>query len=223
MSQTHLQPALQQRTLSLYGELLCVRGEWGGKLVIAGYPGAAWSGVAAATSLVGAASLVIDSDLPGMKTQFRDGAFDFIVNTLDEALRAIKNEVRQGRPVAIGLMADPTEVLAEAADRGLAASLLLVEPGGEPETYAGVCEAGARVVRAGEESAELREWLRRRGWSGAAIAAGDVSRFVAGLAEWDVRGRWLQQLPEHQRTVRGGAGSVWMTESERAAFTTESR
>ena len=119
------QPALQQRTLRLYGELVCRRESWAGKLVYAGFAGAASTGLAAASSLAGAASLVVDGDANGMKAQFRDGAFDFLINTLDEALRAIKNEIRQGRPIAIGLMAEPESVRAEAVERGLAAELVL--------------------------------------------------------------------------------------------------
>src|ERR1700716_1083263 len=110
MNASAQQPELQQRTLRLYGELWCRRENWSRELVFAAFPGAASSGIAAAASLVGAVSLVVDPDAAMMKMHFRDGAFDFVVNTLDEALRAIKNEIRKGSPLSIGLVAEPKDV-----------------------------------------------------------------------------------------------------------------
>ena len=52
-------------------------------------------------------------------------AFDFVVNSLDEALRTLKNEIRQRRPLAVALLADPDQVTDEAAERGLAPRLIL--------------------------------------------------------------------------------------------------
>jgi len=118
MTTSILQPELQKQTLALYGELLCRRSDWSGQLVMAAFDGAAESGVSAAASLAGAASLVVDADSASIKDHYRDGAFDFVVNTLDEALRAIKNQIRQGQPIAIGLMAEPAAVMAEAEERG---------------------------------------------------------------------------------------------------------
>ncbi len=46
-----------------------------------------------------------------------NGACDFIVNTLDEALRAMKNEIRQRRPLSVGLEGDPEDLLHEILER----------------------------------------------------------------------------------------------------------
>ncbi len=56
----------------------------------------------------------------------RTGELDFVVNTLDEALRTLKNEIRQRRPLSVGLIADTDLALAEIAERGLLPDLLLI-------------------------------------------------------------------------------------------------
>jgi hypothetical protein len=183
MENSLAQPGLQVRTLRLYGELVCRRESWAGKLVVACFDGAAGTGLAAAASLAGAASLTVDGDAARVKAHFRDGAFDFVVNTLDEALRAIKNEVRKGKPIAIGLMAEPEAVRTEMVERGVVADF---------------------EIRGGEEgeSVELKGWLEERGW---------MLRELDGAGFEDaVRGRWMEWLPVHQRSVRGGVRWGWL-------------
>lgn len=181
------QPELQRRTLRLYGELLCRRENWAGKLVVACFGGAAGVGFGAAASLAGAASLTVDADGAGMKAHFRDGGFDFLVNTLDEALRALKNEVRKGRAIAIGLIGEPLAVQAEMDERGVQADFAL---------------------RAGNAlSEELQGWLRERGWAEREVGA-------EAAFEDAVRSRWMRELAKHQRSVRGGLRWVWLTPDE---------
>ena len=209
------QPELQLRTLRLYGELLCRREHWSRQLVLAAFPGVSRTGLAAAASLAGAVSLVIDSDTATTKMHFRDGAFDFIVNTLDEALRAIKNEIRQGHPLAIGLMAEPRVMLAEAADRGLAAAFVLTElnDADDPLTSSLGTSDVARVAF-GEPTAELNGWLSRRGWS-----AAELSSPTFDLPPDDrARQKWLRDLPSHQRSVRQSKRWIWLTDAERSAI-----
>ena len=173
--------------------------DWVGQLVLAAFDGAAQSGLSAAASLAGAASLTVDSDATSVKAHFRDGAFDFVVNTLDEALRAIKNQVRQGQPIAIGLMAEPEVVLVEAEARGLAASFVL----------------GASTL----VSKEYEAWLAERRWFAAEFAASDVRSYSDLLPDDDaLRRRWLRQLPTYQRSVRLGARWAWVSAEELTSF-----
>jgi hypothetical protein len=183
MEETLAQPELQLRTLRWYGELLCRRETWAGKLVVACFEGAAGCGFAPAASLAGAASLTVDGDAARVKAHFRDGAFDFAVNTLDEAVRTIKNEVRKGRPIAIGLMASPGAVRDEMEERGVAADF-------------GVAGEGDL------KSAEFVSWLQARGWVEAEMDG-------AGRFEDAVRARWMEWLPAHQRSVRGKMRWGW--------------
>ncbi len=200
------QPELQQRTLRLYGELLCRRTHWGGELVMAAFAGAASSGLAAAASLAGAASLTVDADSAAMKAHFRDGAFDFVVNTLDESLRALKNEIRRGRPIAIGLIAEPEAVLREAAERGLTARLVV--SGSSPSTLEkSVLATDGYMLTADSPSVSLVEWLARNQWH-AAFPDENVSK--AEFPAEDPRQHWLRNLLTHQRSAAKGARWSWV-------------
>ncbi|MES2393794.1 MAG: hypothetical protein V4555_19310 [Acidobacteriota bacterium] len=183
MDETLAQPELQLRTLRWYGELMCRRDAWAHRLVVACFDGAAGMGMAAAASLAGAASLTVDGDAARVKAHFRDGAFDFVVNTLDEALRAIKNEVRKGKPIAIGLMGEPDVVRAEMEERGVVADFEVV----------GVED---------ESSAELCAWLSEQGWVATEAVGGESFQDA-------VRARWMEWLPTHQRSLRGAARWTW--------------
>lgn len=198
------QPALQQQTLRLYGELLCRETEWSGKLTFAAYTGAAASGLAAASSLAGAASLTIDSNASAMKAHFRDGAFDFVVTALNEALRALKNEVRQRRPIAIGLILDPETALAEAVERGLAAQLVLRQSvqGRERE----VLSSDGVLLSSSTPSTMLGDWLERNGWEPGLLERWSTMEVEAG----DPRQRWLAGLPTHQRSATRSSRWAWV-------------
>ena len=192
-----VQPALQQQTLRLYGEFLCRQASWSGELALAAFPGAARSGFAAAGSLAGAASLTVDSDATAVKAHFRDGAFDFVVNTLDEALRALKNEIRLHRSIAIGLIADPSTVLEEAAERGLVARLILTHEPAPDGSEAKIIDTAGCFITGDQASSQLIEWLDQKGWRAAPLAN---SSPTANFPETDPRAKWLKSLPTHQRS-----------------------
>jgi hypothetical protein len=213
MSDSLQQPELQLRTLRLYGELLCRRDSWAGELVLAAFPGAAGSGFAVAASLAGGVSLVVDADAGCMKAHFRDGAFDFVVNTLDEALRAIKNEIRRGNSLAIGLISGPSAALKEASERGLAATFVLTKYELNQHADANVGETNAAFVDLGnstEPSPQLANWLLQRAWFPVEID----SVKQAALSEDRIRQRWLRDLSKYQRSVRQSNRWMWLSPDE---------
>ena len=61
-----------------------------------------------------------------------NGTVDFAVNTLDEALRILKNEIRKQQAVSVLLQSDVSPALAEAADRGAQPDLIAWSPTGDP-------------------------------------------------------------------------------------------
>jgi urocanate hydratase len=97
----------------------------GGRLVVLCGMGA--SGVAAAlgATLAGAACLAIEPDPQMLKLAMREGGGDFMVNSLDEALRILKNEVRKKRPVCVGLPLPATDLLEQMVERGVQPDLLV--------------------------------------------------------------------------------------------------
>jgi urocanate hydratase len=97
---------LQRQTLRLYGELVARHESWAGKLVFACGEGASATGLPAAASIAGGTALLLDPDAAAVKAVFRQGGVDFVVNTLDEALRVLKNEIRKQRPLSVALKGD---------------------------------------------------------------------------------------------------------------------
>ena len=87
-----------------------------------------------AALLTGACFLGVDSDPEAAKNLLRHGQCDFVVNSLDEALRILKNELRQKAAVAVCLTADVAATFAEMVERGLAPDLLLQAQSSAPGT-----------------------------------------------------------------------------------------
>jgi hypothetical protein len=95
----------------------------GGRLFYAGAlddSGCVWL---AAANIAGAASLAATADPAAQKQALRNGAADFLVASLDEALRILKNQLRKREPAAVcaGLSTDLVE--AEMRERGVVADL----------------------------------------------------------------------------------------------------
>jgi urocanate hydratase len=101
-------------------------GAWPGALILAiglGRRGAAFS---TAGNISGAACLAIDPRSEACRAALLSGACDFVVNTVDEALRILKNQIRQRRPVSVGLEAAPDAAVGELLDRGVLPELFTV-------------------------------------------------------------------------------------------------
>jgi response regulator of citrate/malate metabolism len=101
----------------------------GGKLLYAGELDEEARALLVATNIAGAASLAASADTAGRKQALRDGVVDFLVTSLDEALRILKNEIRKREPVAVCVALEPETVEQEMLERGVAPDLL--RPGAE--------------------------------------------------------------------------------------------
>jgi urocanate hydratase len=82
-------------------------GGWPGALILAIGLGPRGAAVSTAGNIAGAACLAIDPRPEACRAALLSGACDFIVNTVDEALRILKNQIRQRRPVSVALEAAP--------------------------------------------------------------------------------------------------------------------
>ncbi len=94
-------------------------------LLCLGY-GQRGSELALATTIAGGVFLGIEPDPQRLKAAVRSGACDFMVNTLDEALRVIKNELRKRTPLSAGLLGNAAEMLAAMVERGVQPDLIAV-------------------------------------------------------------------------------------------------
>src|SRR5262249_940694 len=77
-----------------------------------------------AATMNGAAFLGIDVDPERIKKRLRSGYIDVMVNSLDEALRILKNAVRKGEATSVGLVGNCADLIPELARRGVVPDLL---------------------------------------------------------------------------------------------------
>jgi urocanate hydratase len=114
---------LQPFALRAFTALYLLRPSWAGRLVLSLGLDDRGAALSVATNIAGGVSLAIDNDDARLRKVVRSGTTDFVVNTLDEALRAIKNELRKQTPLSVALKADPNAVMEEVLERGLAPQL----------------------------------------------------------------------------------------------------
>jgi urocanate hydratase len=141
----------QARILRAFTVLSSVRANWPGALVLNIGLDPVGSAISLAANVAGAVSLTIEPDSAVVRNALRSGSCDFVVNTLDEALRAIKNEIRKHRPLSVGLEGEPSSVLAEIIDRGVAPEIF-TGPTAYPEAAAHFRSLGALLVSFAEEA-----------------------------------------------------------------------
>lgn len=96
----------------------------GGKLLYAGQFGPSERALLVAGNIAGAASLAVSADETVQRQGIRDGVADFLVNSLDEALRILKNEIRKRETVSVCIAADPLAIENEMLERGVVPDLL---------------------------------------------------------------------------------------------------
>ena len=99
-------------------------GELAGKLIVSGGMGGMGGAQPLAATMTGAAFLGIDVDPERIKKRLKTGYCDFMVNTLDEALRILKNAVRKKENVSVGLVGNCADVIPELAERGVVPDIL---------------------------------------------------------------------------------------------------
>jgi len=123
------------RVLSFYTRLISPNADnlaepdLGGKLLYVGELDEDGRALVVASNITGAASLSATADQAVQKQAVRDGIIDFLVTSLDEALRILKNEIRKRAPVAVCIADQPCEIESQMAERGVLPDLL--RPAGE--------------------------------------------------------------------------------------------
>ncbi len=99
-------------------------GDLAGKLIVSGGMGGMGGAQPLAATMAGASFLGIDVDPERIKKRLKTGYCDFMVNTLDEALRILKNAVRKKEAVSVGLVGNCADVIPELAERGVLPDIL---------------------------------------------------------------------------------------------------
>lgn len=118
----------------------------GGKLFYAGDLDGLGSALVVAGNIAGAATLTASTDNDTLKQAIKDGVIDFLVNSLSEALRILKNEIRKGETVAVCAALTPEDLEREMVESGVLPDLL--PPGSlDAPRFEAFLERGARQIR----------------------------------------------------------------------------
>jgi urocanate hydratase len=99
-------------------------GDLSGKLIVSGGMGGMGGAQPLAATMTGAAFLGIDVDAERIKKRLKTGYCDFMVTTLDEALRILKNAVRKKENISVGLVGNCADIIPELAERGVVPDIL---------------------------------------------------------------------------------------------------
>jgi urocanate hydratase len=225
----------QSQILRTFTVLHSLREDWGGALIIACGLSPQGAALALASNIAGAVCLSIENDPAKVKDALRTGSCDFIVNTLDEALRAMKNEVRKHLPLSVGLQGNMTQVLQELLERGVAPELFTDLTGNisHREAVHAFKSSGALIVRFDstpiddEESLDanstLNTFIHDRQWllhsfpfdTQAALRAFDAHALTLLPEDDFLRRRWLQAAPKILQRERPIHRVLWVTEQEK--------
>jgi urocanate hydratase len=171
-----------------------------GRLVVSGGLGGMGGAQPLAAALNGGAFLGVEVDAEKIKRRIRTGYCDICVNNLDEALRILKNAVRQKQAVSVGLIGNCAEVIPELARRGVVPDLLTDQTSAH-DPLNGYIPAGLSL----EDAAELRrknpeDYLKR--------AYESIARHVTGMLELQRLGAATFDYGNNIRTMAFEHGGV---------------
>ncbi len=96
----------------------------GGRFFYAGELDDTSSALVVAANISGAATLAATARHDAQKRALRDGVADFLVSSLDESLRILKNQLRKRETASVCVALPPEEVESQMRERGVAPDLL---------------------------------------------------------------------------------------------------
>jgi urocanate hydratase len=191
-----------------------------------------------AGNIAGACCLAIEERAEVTRATLRSGASDFVVNSVDEALRVLKNEVRQGRPLSVGLTMAVEPALTELLERGVLPEVFTAfdRVHATAVSWAAMefAAMGTQVVNMDEGAVELggamdgpgllarllfdRQWGLEsfRFESGEELRAFDA-RLLERLPAGDVRRRWCAGAARFFHRERPYRRVMYLTAKERDA------
>ena len=160
-------------------------GDLSGKLVVTGGMGGMGGAQPLAATLNGAAFLCVEVDAERIKRRIRQGYCDICVNDLDEALRILKQAVRQKQATSVGLVGNCADIIPEMARRGVVPDLLTDQTSAHDPLY-GYIPRGLTL----QQAAELRrsdpdQYLKRSYESIGAHVQGMLDLQKLGAATFD--------------------------------------
>ena len=175
----------QRATLLAFAALTQQEPEWRGKLLLViGMDRT----LALAALAAGAATLILEDDASLLREARQD--VTFTVTTLDEALRALKNEIRQGRAITVALAGNTQRWLAEIKERGVQPHRTVT-----PHQFLGMADHPVNVA---EDHAATPQERRTRDAT-LMQAHPEQQRWLRAAPSLFPRDRTRAYLSEHQR------------------------
>jgi urocanate hydratase len=155
-----------------------------------------------ASAIAGACFLGMDGDVELAHAMLRQGRCDFVVNSLDEALRILKNELRQKKPVSVCLAGSVAENIQQMAERGVAPDLLMQAGADQPspatqrlvESGAIFCRSDSvdeLLARPANHHGEIARWTLPHGTAAMLARLDSVALALLPAADRQRR-RWLE-------------------------------
>jgi hypothetical protein len=225
----------QFEVLRLYGDLVSNREDWSGALVLACGPFAEI--VPTAVSVANGTTLWLTDAAADAKAAMRRGEVDFVVNSLDEALRTLKNQIRQARPLGVALTGDAAGALAEMVERGVLPDLMfgvaaVLDASRSRASIDSLRTSGMDFRYGPYQGKDAERWqrstmiLRRKRYYAYFVQTGSLAelreidaQLLTMLSEGDMpRRRWLQRIPKYLRDSAEGGRWVWLSEEEFGAL-----
>lgn len=157
--------------------------------------------MALATVISGGTFLGIDPSTEHLKAAIRNGSCDFMVNTLDESLRVLKNELRKKKSLSVGLLGDPTAIVTAMVERGVQPDLVAeIDASNKNPALLMFIERGAVDVDADATNRSDASDFVEVAWTAGSLA--DMRRmdelaFQQLPADDSIRRRWLQHAPAY--------------------------
>jgi urocanate hydratase len=195
----------------------------GGKLLYAGQLDPQACALLMAASIAGAASLAISADAAAGKQAVREGVVNFLVTSLDETLRILKNEIRTRSTVAVCVALESnTDFARELLDRGVLPDLLPPRSAPAPQ-FAAFLSQGARpvvaihpdanqVLLAWSVASATAQWLPKLDALAFDCLSSDPSPAAASAR------RWLRLAPRNLGRRSQGMRLLRCSESIAASF-----
>jgi len=171
-----------------------------GKLVVSGGLGGMGGAQPLAATLNGAAFLGVEVDGEKIKRRIRTGYCDICVNDLDEAVRILKNSIRQRQAVSVGLVGNSAGVIPELARRGIVPDLLTDQTSAH-DPLNGYIPAGLSLEAATELRRKDPEDYLKRSYE-------SIARHVAAMLELQKLGAATFDYGNNIRTMAFEHGGV---------------
>jgi urocanate hydratase len=169
-----------------------------GKLVATGGMGGMGGAQPLAATMNGAAILCVEVDPERIKRRVKTGYCDVMVNSLDEALRILKNAVRQREAASVGLVGNCADVIPELARRGVVPDLLTDQTSAH-DPINGYIPKGLTLEQAAELRRRDREEYRKR-------AVDSIAEHVRGMLALQKLGAVTFDYGNNIRTMAFEAG-----------------